>query len=179
MRTSLLLLIPVVLITCSQDNMKQEKAIASKALKPFKMELMHTLQKTMQEEGPLAAIRVCSMEAPEIARQNERPGILMGRTSHKLRNPDNEPREWVKPLLAHYVSMPEDTSSRVVDLENNRTGYVEPIHVKALCLACHGDPPAAVATVIDSLYPADEATGFAESDFRGLFWVEMDRSIME
>jgi hypothetical protein len=29
-----------------------------------------------------------------------------------------------------------------------------------------------IAAKIDELYPDDEATGFSEGDFRGVFWVE-------
>jgi hypothetical protein len=52
-------------------------------------------------------------------------------------------------------------------------GYVEPIFVKPMCLPCHGsDIPDGVAARLDEHYPTDEARGFAEGDFRGLFWVE-------
>ena len=45
--------------------------------------------------------------------------------------------------------------------------------MQPLCLTCHGtelDP--AIAAQIAASYPADEATGFAAGDFRGVFWVE-------
>jgi hypothetical protein len=52
-------------------------------------------------------------------------------------------------------------------------GYVEPIGIKPLCLACHGEALAPdVAARIGELYPKDRATGFTEGDLRGVFWVE-------
>jgi hypothetical protein len=53
-------------------------------------------------------------------------------------------------------------------VRDGRTGYVEPIYVKPVCLACHGgnvDP--GVKAKLAELYPEDQATGFREGDFRG------------
>jgi hypothetical protein len=61
-----------------------------------------------------------------------------------------------------------------VELEDGRFGYVEPIRVEKVCLMCHGaEVPPPIAERIASLYPDDEATGFKEGDFRGLFWITM------
>jgi hypothetical protein len=90
-----------------------------------------------------------------------------------LRNSANAPADWVKPLLAEYVSGTRDTYT-AVRLDNGRFGYVEPIRVEKVCLMCHGSdvaPP--IAGRIATLYPDDAATGFEESDFRGLFWITM------
>jgi hypothetical protein len=39
---------------------------------------------------------------------------------------------------------------------------------------CHGpDVAPPIAGRIATLYPDDAATGFEESDFRGLFWITM------
>ncbi len=66
-----------------------------------------------------------------------------------------------------------DRAPRVLSLANNRKGYVEPITIKPLCLACHGDNLAPdVATQIRVMYPEDEATGFKLDDLRGVYWVE-------
>jgi len=45
---------------------------------------------------------------------------------------------------------------------------------------CHGPSVApALAARIAQHYPEDEATGFEEGDFRGLFWVTMPLSTEE
>ena len=60
-----------------------------------------------------------------------------------------------------------------VPLANGRRGYVEPIVMQPLCLACHGETLAPeVAEQIAAEYPEDRATGFRVGDFRGVFWVE-------
>jgi len=44
------------------------------------------------------------------------------------------------------------------------------------CVVCHGDPaqiPDAVLAALAARYPDDRATGFAEGDLRGWFWVEV------
>jgi hypothetical protein len=42
-----------------------------------------------------------------------------------------------------------------------------------LCLVCHGETLAPeIAAQIAAQYPEDQATGFADGDLRGVFWVE-------
>jgi len=141
-------------------------------LKPFKQSLQAALKDGM-ERGPEAAIDVCRLDAPRLAGAAASPGVRVGRTSHRLRNPANAPAEWMRPLLDAYRSAPSDAGPRVVDLADGGTGYVEPIRVGGLCLTCHGEELApAVAAKIAERYPDDRATGFRAGDFRGLFWVE-------
>jgi hypothetical protein len=98
--------------------------------------------------------------------------VEVGRTSHRLRNPANAPRPWMEPLLAAYRAAPE-RAPRAVAIGAGRVGYVEPITVKPMCLACHGSELApGVRARLAELYPEDRATGFAVGDFRGLFWAE-------
>ena len=141
-------------------------------LAPLKTQLMGALTESL-EEGPEAAIDACKLVAPAIAHELSTPGMELGRTSHKLRNPDNAPRTWVQPLLAAYVTTAENTTPTVVQLGNGGVGYVEPIFVQPQCLTCHGSALAPdIAARLDSLYPNDQARGFEVGDFRGLFWVE-------
>ena len=75
-------------------------------------------------------------------------------------------------LTLSYASGEVELAPVVVDLDDGRHGYAEPIRVQPLCLTCHGETVHAdVAERIEALYPDDEATGFSEGDFRGVFWV--------
>ena len=141
-------------------------------LAPFKSNLMQALSSGMQE-GPVAAIAVCSEVAPGIADSLSVDGVRMGRSSHKLRNPDNVPPGWLEPLIAAYAAGGSAMQPQTVALADGRTGYAEPIIVQPLCLTCHGTEldPGVAAQIVEN-YPADEATGFSEGDFRGVFWVE-------
>lgn len=145
---------------------------AQRALAPLKQGLMSTLQSALAE-GPVAAVDACRLAAPGIAEGAATDVYTVGRTSDRLRNPDNAPEPWMVPLLARYQETPADPpAGTVVALEGGRIGYVEPIHVKPLCTTCHGtsvDP--ALLAHIRERYPEDRATGYSVGDFRGLFWV--------
>lgn len=143
-------------------------------LAPFKRKLKAALQSGMAE-GPVAAIAVCRVKAPEIAAAQSGDGLLVGRSSHRLRNPANAPPEWVGPILDSYLADAGDRAPRSMTLKDNRAGYVEPILVQPLCLTCHGENLAPdVAERIAALYPEDQAVGFSEGDLRGVFWVEFE-----
>jgi hypothetical protein len=140
-------------------------------LAPFKAELKSALMEGMKE-GPATAIEVCREDAPGIAAALSVDGMLMGRSSHKLRNPDNAAPEWLAPIIDAYASSEGELAPVVVKLEDGRHGYAEPIRIQPLCLTCHGTAVHAdVADRIEALYPDDQATGFSEGDFRGVFWV--------
>jgi hypothetical protein len=143
------------------------------AVAPLKQRMQQALVSALAQ-GPTAAIDVCRLEAPKIAAEVSASGVRVGRTSHKLRNPANAPAPWLAPLLESYLADPAQRVPRAVDLGDGRAGYVEPIVVQPLCLACHGETLAPdVAAKIDALYPADQARGFREGDFRGLLWAEL------
>jgi hypothetical protein len=79
----------------------------------------------------------------------------------------------MKPLLEDYLENPETSAPRVVRIDNKTIGYAEPIPMKPLCTACHGDAVEDdLASTVSNLYPDDQATGFQVGDVRGLFWVE-------
>jgi hypothetical protein len=125
------------------------------------------------QEGPVAAIEVCSELAPGIAASLSVDGVKMGRSSHKLRNADNVAPDWLVPLIDGYASGGNELVPQTVALDHGRTGYAEPIIVQPVCLTCHGaELDEAVAAQIAALYPEDQATGFKAGDFRGVFWVE-------
>jgi hypothetical protein len=66
---------------------------------------------------------------------------------------------------------------KVVVLDEDTVGYVEPIYLQPMCVTCHGTAIAPeVEERIRSLYPNDEATGFEPGHFRGVFWAELSRN---
>lgn len=155
---------------CTQSTAEFE-AEGALLLAPFKQNLKNALAKGM-ESGPVAALGACSTQAPVIAGDLSVDGVVMGRSSHKLRNAENVAPEWAAPILAAYAAGTQ-TGPVAVHYAKDRVGYVEPIMVQSMCLNCHGTAlHPDVAATINELYPDDEATGFAEGDFRGVFWVE-------
>ncbi len=151
----------VLLIACSGSK-PDPAAEGAALLAPFKANLKAELVEAMQA-GPIEAIAVCNTAAPAIAESLSVDGVRMGRSSHKLRNPANVAPEWLD-----LSDLPV-----VVELENGRHGYAEPIVMQTLCLVCHGETlQPEIAARIAELYPDDRATGFKEGDLRGAFWVE-------
>lgn len=151
------------------------RALAAAAVASLKQELVAELTAAIAQGGPENAIEVCRVRAPQIARAASKPGLSVGRTSHKLRNPANLAPDWVAPLLAAYVAGERANEPAAVVLDGGRTGYVEPLATAPMCLACHGESIApAVAAKLAALYPEDRATGFRAGELRGLAWVEVD-----
>ena len=146
---------------------------ASQVLAPYKTQLKGTLMEAL-EEGPEVAIGVCQSQAPLIAASVAPPGVTLGRTSHRLRNPENAPQPWMRPLLTTYLDNPGDQPPRAVDRGDGTFGYVEPILMQPPCETCHGPTvEASLGRELKVLYPDDEATGFVTGELRGLFWVRM------
>ena len=168
-RAFLLVLAFAAATTQAQDA---ELARGAELLLPFKKDLQQALKGGLAE-GPAAAIQVCRVKAPGIADALSVDGLRMGRSSHKLRNPDNTAPDWVGPIIQAYLDDASSRAPRAVELAGNRWGYVEPIVTQPLCLTCHGSELAPeVAAQIAELYPEDDATGFDAGDLRGVFWLE-------
>ncbi len=149
-----------------------EGSRGAELLIPFKQELKQALLDGLAED-PDSAVAACKVEAPRIAAELSKDGVALGRTSHKLRNPDNAGPDWVAPILDAYVETTADLAPRSVRLPEGRSGYVEPILVQPLCLTCHGDvQDPALLERIETDYPHDRAIGFAPGELRGVFWVE-------
>ncbi len=166
----------LLVLTVSMPGMAQtqdaESNRGAELLMPLKKNLKQALMAGMQE-GPVNAISVCKDQAPAITAALAAEGVEIGRSSHRLRNPDNSAPEWANKVLKTYLNDETDRAPRVVSLANNREGYVEPITIKPLCLACHGDNLAPdIAAQIQVMYPEDKATGFRLDDLRGVYWVE-------
>jgi hypothetical protein len=166
------ILISLVLAASTIHAQDAELAYGAELLAPFKQDLKKALQSGLAE-GPAEAIQVCRVKAPEIAKALSVDGVRMGRSSHRLRNPDNTAPDWVGPIMQRYLDVPTKREPRAVELAENRWGYVEPIVVQPLCLNCHGSELAPdVAAQVSELYPEDRATGFEAGDLRGVFWLE-------
>jgi hypothetical protein len=144
-------------------------------------QLKGELSKAIAEGGPIAAINVCYLRAPEIAAQlSQASGARVGRTALRVRNPSNAPDELERSVLEQFSA---DVGSGPVDrpLEavfEIRRGdaverrYMRAIPTDALCLTCHGKvlaPELAAAIARD--YPKDQATGFEQGQLRGAFSV--------
>ena len=149
-----------------------QRQAASNARDDLAKRLSTRLVQAMSNGGPAKAIDVCSKEAPRIAKAvGKEHGLKIGRTSFKLRNPENAPPDWAKMLVEKRIAEPTYAA-----LTDGALGAMLPIRVNAQCLACHGPTDRIAADVKAQLaakYPKDHATGFKDGDLRGWFWVEI------
>jgi hypothetical protein len=144
-------------------------------------QLKAELSKAIAEGGPMAAINVCYLRAPEIAAQlSQASGARVGRTALRVRNPSNAPDELERSVLEQFAtdlgSGPVDRPLEAVfeirrgDAVERR--YMRAIPTDALCLTCHGKTIAPeLAAAIARDYPKDQATGFEQGQLRGAFSV--------
>jgi hypothetical protein len=164
----------IALVFLSQAALPEDSDLARGAelLAPLKADLKQALMGGMKE-GPVSAITVCKDKAPAITNALSVDGVDIGRSSHRLRNPANVAPDWADNILQAYLQEDSDRTPTVVQLPDDRLGYVEPIMLQAMCLACHGEVLSPeVAARIEEAYPDDQATGFAVGDLRGVYWVQ-------
>lgn len=154
------------------DRAAEGQAIAA----AFGAELRTELQAAMAEGGPLAAIRVCNEDAPRIAAEAAaRSGAEVGRTSTRVRNPDNAPDAHELAVLEDFAATlaagaPERPPQRLDTLPDGRVRFMSAIIMQPQCLGCHGEDLAApVAETLDALYPDDRARGYKAGELRGAF----------
>jgi hypothetical protein len=144
-------------------------------------QLKGELSQAIAEGGPIAAINVCYLRAPEIAAQlSQASGARVGRTALRVRNPSNAPDDLERSVLEQFAA---DLGSGPVDrpleaIFEIRRGdaverrYMRAIPTDALCLTCHGKTIAPeLAAAIARDYPRDQATGFEQGQLRGAFSV--------
>lgn len=161
----------------SKDN--QELNEAQMLVKQFGKSLKGTLQSSLKENGPEAAIDVCNLQALPISKAiSNQSGWIVGRTALKTRNAANSPDTWELNVLNEFEQRKaagEDLktieySEVVADGDNSVFRYMKAIPTSEVCLKCHGSNLAdSITNKINSLYPEDKATGFNLGDIRGAF----------
>lgn len=154
------------------DDRQVQLAIADKARTELATRLMKRLGDSIASGGPAAGIEVCSSEAAGIAASvAEANNVRIGRTSHKLRNPDNGGPAWVAQVV-----MDRSTAPRFFSGPDGALAVATPIPLGPMCRQCHGpvaDIGPEVKEALARRYPQDMATGFEVGDVRGWFWVEV------
>ena len=163
----------------AQDNaalMGEGKALMGSFGGALKAELVAAVE----AGGPVNAINVCNTEASGIAANAAAgTGWSIGRSSHKLRNPENAADEFTAAAIEDFLARQAagestDTmmASGVVEEDGQQVfRMVKAISTGALCLNCHGGDNVAPPVVekLAELYPDDMARGFVEGEMRGVF----------
>lgn len=137
------------------------------------------LQAAMQAGGPVNAINTCNEKALPIAVElGEKAGWEVGRTSLKVRNPDNAPDTWERTVLDSFTARVAAGES-AAGLEQQATitvgdkryfRFMKAIPTGEVCTVCHGTSVAPdIQARLHALYPDDRATGYKAGDLRGAF----------
>lgn len=144
--------------------------------------LKSRLVSAMTEGGPFAAIDVCAREAGIIAQTvSEETGYDVGRTALRVRNSSNVADAWDHAQLQRFVEALSNgasptalTAAEVVNTNGAQTfRWARAIVMEPVCTVCHGtDVDPDLESHIQSLYPADAATGFEVGALRGAFTIQ-------
>ena len=102
--------------------------------------------------------------------------VIIKRTSHKLRNPKNEPNDAERAVINQYLELQDQQKMMEPIVQKDKDGYIHfyaPIKIKKKCLQCHGKSGEEIKDVvlqkIQARYPHDQATGFKEGELRGIW----------
>lgn len=152
----------------------QLDAEAKQLIAPFAQQLQATVKQAMQAGGPVAAIEACQLMAPQIASQHSKAPWQVGRTSLKVRNPDNAADDWERNVLTRFAEQVAAGKPLAELSYGEQVGreyrYMQAIATGEPCLACHGQTlKPEVKAALAAKYPQDQATGFALGDLRGAF----------
>lgn len=180
--TSLLLVMSA--LPALADDMAQYQEESRKIIKEFASQLGGEMQKEMQANGPVAAIKVCRNVAPAIASEVSRKnGWNVGRKSLKTRNAAlGMPDAWEQKVLADFEKRMEkenpanmEFAEVVTEPQGKFYRYMKAIPVQDVCLKCHGTDETIPQNVKDALkaeYPHDKATGYTLGQIRGGFSIK-------
>lgn len=160
----------------------QEDALKAQArglVKQFGGQLKAEVAAGMKSGGPVATIEICKVKAPMIAESVSKASAWeVGRTSLKLRNPNNVPDDWERNVLVEFEQR-KAAGEPVAKMEyaevvNGSNGaqfrYMKAIGTEQVCLNCHAASiKPEVEAKIEQFYPQDAARGFALGDIRGAF----------
>ncbi|MCU0864554.1 MAG: DUF3365 domain-containing protein [Planctomycetes bacterium] len=165
---------PQVAAAALAPAQQAQLAHADRARGALAQRLLGELTKAIDTHGTRAAISVCKVRAPELAAEvAAEHGVRLGRTSHRLRSPDNRPPGWAKTALGG------DDAPKFFAGPAGEFGVLQPILLQPMCVQCHGQPDQlaeGVTEALQRLYPDDRATGFAAGERRGWFWIEVPKA---
>jgi hypothetical protein len=102
-------------------------------------------------------------------------GVRVGRTSARLRNPNNAPPGWARAYLAQTDGQPASSVAAVAFDLGDRVGVLRPIELRQRCLRCHDARESLAPGIREWLsraYPRDAAVGYRLGDLRGFWWAE-------
>lgn len=152
------------------------KAEAITIVKQFGGTLKPQLKSALAKGGVKHAIEVCSVKAPEIAKELSSSSQWdVKRVSLKARNQHNAtPNEWEESVLEQFTQRQQQGESAKVmmkaEIIQNEFRFMKAQGTAPLCLTCHGSELSAeTKAALKEYYPDDKATGYSLGQIRGAF----------
>jgi len=180
--TLLLSIISSTLLLCSLSSYAQQidtsalKAEAITIVKKFGGTLKPQLKKALAQGGVQQAIEVCSVQAPQIAKNlSMSTQWQVKRVSLKARNHQNAtPNAWEKSILEEFNQRQQqgETAKKMAKavVVGDEFRFMKAQGTAPLCLTCHGSElTAETKAALKEYYPQDQATGYSLGQIRGAF----------
>jgi len=180
--TLLLSIISSTLLLCSLSSYAQQidtsalKAEAITIVKKFGGTLKPQLKKALAQGGVQQAIEVCSVQAPQIAKNlSMSTQWQVKRVSLKARNHQNAtPNAWEKSILEEFNQRQQqgEAAKKMAKavLVEDEFRFMKAQGTAPLCLTCHGSElTAETKAALKEYYPQDQATGYSLGQIRGAF----------
>jgi hypothetical protein len=168
------------------EEVKEIRAIGERAINRLGVTLVNEVSVAVAKSGAEKAIDVCHLKALPLTGEilSGMPRITgVKRTSLRLRNPVNAPDAAEKLALTR---VEKDISKGVlpkvlvqrIDREGEKPEWrvYRPVGVAQQCVTCHGmreSMPAELQARLAERYPADQASGYAVGQWRGLIRVSV------
>lgn len=152
------------------------KAEAITIVKQFGGTLKPQLKKALAQGGVQKAIKVCSVQAPEIAKNlSMSTQWQVKRVSLKARNHHNAtPNAWERSILEEFNQRQQqgETAKKMAKavVVGDEFRFMKAQGTAPLCLTCHGsDLTTETKAALKEYYPQDQATGYSLGQIRGAF----------
>jgi len=174
----------ICVVTACSKNVEGELLVSRVVSKQLGEQLKSKLVETLQSEGPISAIAVCNIDAAKISNAlSENNNLIVGRTSLKIRSPNNQPDLWETKQLKWFSSQLK-SGADVKSLEIHEVvtedskevfRYMKAIPLQEPCALCHGKNIAPTITEkLHTLYPNDQATDYEIGELRGAFTIKIE-----
>jgi len=181
-RKTFLTIVSSALLLCSFSPYAQQidtsalKAEAITIVKKFGGTLKPQLKKALAQGGVRQAIEVCSVQAPEIAKNlSISTQWQVKRVSLKARNHQNAmPNAWERSILEEFNQKQQQGESAKTIAKAAVVGdefrFMKAQGTAPLCLTCHGSKlTAETKAALKEYYPQDKAIGYSLGQIRGAF----------
>lgn len=186
-----LTIVALLLISCGQKPAQQMDAetyaryqkSGNEISKQTQAVLLQNVSNAMQQGGSLYAVEFCNLQASGLTDSlSTAYDCKISRVTGKNRNPDNGLNtKSDKEMWAYYSALqqPAILHDTLVQSRQTITWYKPILTAMPACLQCHG--PAEEITPetlkkIQTLYPGDQATGYALNELRGLWKIEFKKN---